>query len=253
MIPAGPVPAVSLHDVHVRFGANVALTAVSLMVWPGECVGLVGPSGAGKSTLLRVINGMTEPTAGRAVVLGSDLTALNRRELRRLRTHIGTVHQALDLVQSIRVVHNVNAARLGQWSSVRSLWSLLRPQGVPEVAAALDRMGIAPRIFDRTDELSGGQQQRVALARILIQDPALVLADEPVSSLDPALARQAMSELCGVTKDSGRTLIISLHDPVLAMTFCDRLVGLREGQVVLDLEASAATPDLFDELYRGAR
>jgi phosphonate transport system ATP-binding protein len=249
MTPAGPAPAVQLDDVHVRFGARTALAGVNLTVWPGECVGLVGPSGAGKSTLLRIINGTAAPTSGRVVVAGSDVSALSAGGLRRLRTGIGTVHQQLDLVPPLRVVHNVNAARLGSWSAFRSLWSLVRPQGVSEVAAALERVGIGARIFDRTDELSGGQQQRVALARILVQDPMLVLADEPVSSLDPALARQALSELSGVARERGRTLLISLHDPAMATAFCDRLVGLRDGRISFDVAASMATPDLFDQLY----
>jgi phosphonate transport system ATP-binding protein len=244
--PGGP-PAVLLDRVTVVRSGTPALREVNLTVRSGERVALLGPSGAGKSTLLGLLDGTVEATSGDVVVLGERPARLTPRARRRLRSRVGTVHQRLELVGQLRVVHNVNAGRLGRWSLPRAAWSLVRPQGLPEVLAALDRVGLAERVFDRTDELSGGQQQRVALARVEVQDPDLVLADEPVSSLDPALAARVLDLLTAVS--AGRSLVASLHDPALAAHRFDRLVGLRDGRVVFDLPPPAVHEALLDDLY----
>jgi phosphonate transport system ATP-binding protein len=243
---------VVLDDVTVRFGRTTALRGVCLQVGGGERVGVLGPSGAGKSTLLALLNGTVAATEGTVRVLGQRPDLLSAKALRRLRARIGTVSQSLDLVGPLRVVHNVNAGRLAQWSLPRAAWSLLRPQGVDLAVAALGRVGIADRVFDRCDELSGGQQQRVAMARLLVQDAELLLADEPVSSLDPGLAAHVLGLLVGLA-DEGATLLASLHDPALAVRFCDRLVGLRDGRVQLDVAASELPPGALDELYAAQR
>ncbi len=224
----------------VRFGTATALDSVDLTVGPGERVAVVGASGAGKSTLLGVANGAVPPSSGSVEVLGCDPAALRGRELRRLRARVGTVHQHLELVGPLRVVHNVNAGRLGSWPGARAAWSLLRPQGVPEVAAALERVGLADRLFDRADAHSGGQRQRVAVARLLVQEPELVLADEPASALDPVLADRTLA-LLGEAAGRGGALVVALHDPALALRHCDRVVGLSAGRVVLDAPAAALT------------
>ena len=236
-----------LDRVTVVRSGTPALREVSLRVRSGERVALLGPSGAGKSTLLGLLDGTVEATSGEVVVLGEPVARLAPRDRRRLRARVGTVHQRLELVGQLRVVHNVNAGRLGRWSLPRAAWSLVRPQGLPEVLAALDQVGLADRVFDRTDELSGGQQQRVALARVAVQGPDLVLADEPVSSLDPALAARVLDLLTAVT--AGRSLVASLHDPALAALRFDRLVGLRDGRVVFDLPPSAVHSALLEDLY----
>jgi phosphonate transport system ATP-binding protein len=222
---------------------------VDLAVAAGERVAVVGPSGAGKSTLLGVLNGATRPTAGSVRVLGAVPETLRGRELRRVRARTGTVHQHLELAGPLRVVHNVNAGRLSGWSPWRAAWSLLRPQGVADVAAALDRVGLADRLYDRTDRLSGGQRQRVALARLLVQRPELVLADEPASALDPALADQALALLGGLARETGGALVACLHDPALALRHCDRVVGLVEGRVVLDAPAGTLTLAGLEAFY----
>ncbi len=211
---------------------------MDLTVGPGERVAVVGASGAGKSTLLAVANGAVPPSSGSVQVLGRDPAALHGRELRRLRAQVGTVHQHLELVGPLRVVHNVNAGRLGSWPAARAAWSLLWPRGVPEVVAALDRVGLADRVFDRTDTLSGGQRQRVAVARLLVQQPALVLADEPASALDPVLADRVLGILTEPASRGG-ALLAALHDPALALRHCGRVVGLAGGRVVLDAPAAA--------------
>jgi phosphonate transport system ATP-binding protein len=179
------------------------------------------------------------PTAGSLRVLDADPAALRGRGLQRLRARVGTVHQHLELVGQLRVVHNVNAGRLAGWPAARAAWSLLRPQGVPDVVAALDRVGLADRAFERTERLSGGQRQRVAIARLLVQQPDLVLADEPASALDPALADRALELLGGLALARGGALVAALHDPGLVLRHCDRVVGLAHGRVVLDAPVAA--------------
>jgi phosphonate transport system ATP-binding protein len=219
------------------------------VVGPGERVALVGASGAGKSTLLALANGSVLPTAGSVRVLGTELGA---RPPRRLRARVGTVHQSLELVGRLRVVHDVNAGRLAEWSAARAAWSLVRPQGLPEVLAALERVGLADRAFERTERLSGGQRQRVAVARLLVQQPDLVLADEPASALDPVLADRALTLLGELALARGGALVAALHDPGLVRRHCDRVVGLADGRVVLDRPVAALSAADLVELYGAA-
>ena len=222
---------------------------MDLTVDAGERVAVVGPSGAGKSTLLGLANGSVLPTAGAVQVLGSAPSSLRGRALRQLRARVGTVHQQLELVDQLRVVHNVNAGRLSSWSAGRAMWSLVRPQGLPEVLDALTQVELADRVFERTDRLSGGQRQRVAVARLLVQRPELVLADEPASALDPALADRTLGLLAGLATDRGGALIASLHDPALALRHCDRVVGLADGRVILDSPAAALSLAELERFY----
>ncbi len=182
-------------------------------------------------------------------VLGADPAELSGRALRRLRARIGTVHQSLELVGRLRVVHEVNAGRLAEWSAARAAWSLVRPQGLPEVLAALEQVGLADRAFERTEQLSGGQRQRVAIARLLVQRPDLVLADEPASALDPVLADRALTLLGEPALTRGGALVAALHDPGLVRRHCDRVVGLAGGRVVLDRPVAALSAADLAELY----
>lgn len=240
----------SLRGVGVRFGGTDALAGVDLDVGEGERVALVGPSGAGKTTLLSLLNGSLRPTTGTVTVLGRRLDRLRPGELRRVQRRIGTVHQQLHLVGPLRVVHNVNAGRLGRWSLSEAIRSLVSPREVDAARAALARMGIPEKLYDRTDTLSGGQQQRVALARVLVQEPVAVLADEPVSSLDPGRAREVMDLLAEAADAPGRALVVSLHAVEYARSHCDRLVGLRRGRVVFDAPAADVTGAMVERLYR---
>jgi phosphonate transport system ATP-binding protein len=240
---------VRLTGLEVRFGSTTALAGVDLTVVAGERVAVVGASGAGKSTLIGVLNGSVAPTAGSVRVHGADPAALRGRALRLLRARTGTMHQHLELAGPLRVVHNVNAGRLARWSAGRAAWSLVQPQGLDEARAALARVGLADRLFERTDRLSGGQRQRVALARLLVQRPELVLADEPASALDPALADRALEVLAGLAAERDGAMLACLHDPSLALRHCDRVVGLVDGRVALDAPASTLSLAELERFY----
>jgi phosphonate transport system ATP-binding protein len=244
------VAVVELEQVSVRYGPVVALEGIDLRIGAGERVALLGPSGAGKSTLLAVLGGRVRPDEGRAIVLGHHTDALRGRAGRSVRRRIGTVHQDFALTDSLRVVHNVNAGRLGSWSTARALRSLVSPVDRDRVRGALERVGIADRIDARAADLSGGQRQRVAIARLLVQDPDLVLADEPAASLDPELGRLAVTLLSEVAATPERALVVSLHDPALAVGYCDRVVGLRTGGIRFDSPAGGVTEADLAELYR---
>lgn len=242
-------PVLALRGVRVAYDRRPALTDLDLQVHAGERVALVGPSGAGKSTLLRLCTGAVRPSAGEVEVLGQSLVRGSARAHDAVRRRIGTIHQRLHLVGRLKVVHNVNAGHLGRWSTWQALTSLARPREVEQARAALARTGIADKLYTRTDRLSGGEQQRVALARVLVQDPDLVLADEPVASLDPARADEVLRLLCDTVATPARALVVSLHDFDLAVRRCDRVVGLRDGRVVFDRRAARVDAGLRDALY----
>jgi len=245
-------PTLALDRVTVRYASVTALDNITLSIPPGERVGLVGPSGAGKTTLLRLFNGSVRPTAGTATVLGDDVAGLSGRALRRLRSRVGFVHQDLSLVPSQRVIRNVLAGKLGQRSLPGVVRMMLLPTRSETLAVhrILDRVGIAEKLYERTDRLSGGQRQRVAVARALYQDPAVLLADEPVASVDPARARDTVDLLTSISRESGLTLCMSLHNLDLAREYFPRLVGLRSGRVVFDRATGELSDAEFTELYR---
>ncbi|PLS76406.1 MAG: ABC transporter ATP-binding protein [Actinobacteria bacterium] len=243
-------PVVSLRDVSVRYGATPALEGANLELCRGERVALAGPSGAGKTTLLSLLNGTLFPATGTVEVLGHDLAQLRPRELRRVQARVGTVHQQFDLVGPLRVVHNVNAGRLAAWPLAKAAWSLLSPREASGAEAALRRVGIAEKLYERTDQLSGGQQQRVAVARALVQEPEILLADEPIASLDPGRSGKVMDLLRSLSDESGMTLVVSLHAFEYARSHCDRVVGMRGGRIVFDAPAPAVTDAMVAALYR---
>jgi phosphonate transport system ATP-binding protein len=243
-------PLFELKQVSHRFGHFPALTDINLQLYPGERIGLVGSSGAGKSTLLRLLNGTLSPNEGEVWALGCNLNQLSPRRLRQVQRQIGTIYQQFHLIETLRVVHNVNAGHLGRWSLLKALLSLLMPLEVETAAKALMQVGIPDKLYARTDSLSGGEQQRVAIARVLVQNPLAILADEPIASLDPERSREVMALLRSLGEQTGQTLIVSLHDVAMARHYCQRLIGLRQGHVVFDTPTEAVTSEMFDALYR---
>ena len=244
-IDAGPLAVVD--QVTKTYPRLTALSAVSLTIYPGERVALVGPSGGGKTTLLSLLSGVLQPDSGSLTVAGKTLAQkLSRRELSSM---VGIIHQQLDLVPQLPVVHNVLAGRFGQWGMFRSFLSMVWPQDYNMAARALEQMGIEDKIRERTSHLSGGEQQRVAIARTMVQAPRLVLADEPVSSVDPGRAQEILQLLTSVTEGQGRALVASMHTPSLVQQFFSRAVGLRDGQVQFDIPAAELTPAIQSDLY----
>jgi len=246
------VNAFELEQVSVQYRSVTALDDVSLRIAPGEQVALVGPSGAGKTTLLRLLNGSARPTCGRVLVQENDTRQLSTSNLRRLRSRIGFVHQDLSLVPNLRVIQNIVSGGLGRATLLHSLRMMLVPSRA-EVRRAYDllvRVGIEEKLYQRTDRLSGGQQQRVAIARALYQQPTSLLADEPVSSVDPARARSSVKLLTDISREDGLTLCMSLHNLNLARDFFPRLVGMRDGKIVFDRSAEDLEDDEFQRLYQ---
>jgi phosphonate transport system ATP-binding protein len=232
-------------------GAHRALEGVTLAVAHGERVAVIGQSGAGKTTLLRVIGTALRPSDGSVRVEERDPWTLSSRELRQVRARIGTVHQAPPLPPRQRVVTAVLAGRLGAWGFWKGLASLVHPADIAGARAALARTDLSERTFDRCDRLSGGQLQRVGVARVLYQRPELVIADEPVSALDPQLADQMVGELARDAQARSATLIASLHAVDLALHWFPRIVGLRAGAVAFDLPPVRVTDAMLRELYGG--
>ena len=248
MSTGGPV--YRLRGVSRSYGETVALRGVDLEVEPGERVALAGQSGAGKSTLVALLNGTLLPSEGEVRIFGRDAADLSLSELRRVQRRIGTVHQQFHLVDNLRVIHNVNAGRLGEWSLARAAWSLLRPRAVEQAREILARVGIPDKLFQRTDALSGGEQQRVALSRVLAQDPDVILADEPIASLDREHNREVMDLLRELSETEGKTLVVSLHEWRYALSHCERIVGLRRGRVLFDRPVAEVDEATVEELYR---
>jgi len=226
-----------------------AIRSLGLRVGTGEHVAIIGPSGAGKTSLLRLMATAVRPAGGNIQILGVDPWRLNRADLRRLRSRIGMVHQSPPIPLRQRVVTAVLGGRLGQWPLWKSLLSLLYPVDIGGARETLARMEISDKLFERCDRLSGGQMQRVGVARVLYQRPDLLLTDEPVSAVDPALSDRVISELSGEAKARGITLIASLHAVDLALHWFPRIVGLRAGEVVFDLPPADISDAMLRDLY----
>ena len=231
------------------FAGTKALDALSLSIPRGQFVGVIGRSGAGKSTLLRSLNGLSTPTSGRITWDGQDITALRGRAQRDWRRRCAMIFQQFNLIGRLDVLDNVLMGRLAHapfWRSTTKMWS--RDDKLLGMAA-LEQMGIGALVAQRADNLSGGQQQRVAICRALLQEPEIILADEPVASLDPRSSKIVMDSLLRINKHFGLTVVCNLHSLDLARTYCDRLVGMAGGRLVFDGAPDALTDDVARELY----
>lgn len=241
---------ISLRDVTKDFGGGVfGLDNVNLDIEEGQITVLLGLSGSGKSTLLRHLNGLHMPTTGEVVVLGQNLSKLSSSKMRRIRKDIGVIFQHFNLIGPMSVLENVCTGYLGSLRGPR-LSLMMYPKSVrAEALEKLDRVGLADRAFQRADTLSGGQQQRVAIARALMQHPKVLLADEPVASLDPVSSKEVMELLAQITNEDGLTVVCSLHQVQLAVDFADRIVGLHSGRIVLDQDTSTMTVEDANAIY----
>ncbi len=228
---------------------DLALNDVSLEIPDGQVVALIGPSGAGKSTLIRCINRLVEPTSGNATLNDVNLTTLSTSALRRARRRMGMIFQEYALVERLTVMENVLSGRLGYVGFWQSWFRKFPPEDIKEAFRLLDRVGLREMIDKRADELSGGQRQRVGIARALIQDPELLLVDEPTASLDPKTSRQIMRLICELCSERGLAAIINIHDVMLAQLFAERVVGLRLGEIVYDGPPTGLTTDVLTEIY----
>ena len=246
----GAQPTVEVRGLSKSFGEVRALTGIDLTVRRGEIVALLGPSGSGKSTLLRHLNGLARPDSGEVRVLGADVVSAAGRDLRALRRRVGVVFQQFNLVGRLTVMENVLTGALGRVRGPR-YGVITWPRSVrAEAFEHLDRVGLADRAYQRAGSLSGGQQQRVAIARALLQRPDLMLADEPVASLDPETATSVMELLVRVCDEDGLTMVCTLHQVDLALRWTRRVIGLHAGRVSLDEPAAALDPLRLRGLYQ---
>ena len=226
-----------------------ALHGVSFDLPAGQVVALIGPSGSGKSTLIRCINRLVKPTGGSIEFNGTDVTRLGGRGLRRARRHMGMIFQEYALVERLTVMESVLSGRLGYVGFWRSFFRKYPQSDVDEAFRLLDRVGLVEMADKRADELSGGQRQRVGIARALIQNPALLLVDEPTASLDPKTSRQIMRLICELCEERGLAAIINIHDVALAQMFVQRVIGLNKGAIAFDGAPDSMTEDTLTMIY----
>lgn len=240
----------TVSDVRKSYATGeVALHGVDVSVKEREIVALLGLSGSGKSTLLRCINRLVEPDSGQVILDGIDITALSKRELRRARGDMGMIFQEFNLVNRLTVLENVLSGTLGTTSLWRAFTRAFRSTDIQRAIELCSRVGIADHIKKRADQLSGGQRQRVGIARALIQNPKLLLVDEPTSSLDPKIGAEVMDLICEVAQERGISVLFSVHDIGLARNYADRIVGLLDGKKVFDERTDALDKKSVNLIY----
>ena len=241
---------IKFEHVDKVYGNGVkALDDVNLEIEQGEFVAVIGLSGAGKSTLIRTVNKMIDITNGKLTVNGIDVSSLKGKELRKFRRKIGMVFQSFNLVNRTSVLNNVLSARVPDMSFFRTLFGLFSKEDKVQALEALDKVGILDKAYIRADQLSGGQMQRVALARTLAQNPEIILADEPVASLDPVMADVVMEDFKRINKEMNITIVINIHHVDLALQYADRVVGIRAGKIVFDGKTKDVDRDKLKFIY----
>ncbi len=228
------------------------LKKINLQVKEGEFVAIIGRSGAGKSTLLRTINRTIAPTSGKAIVLDKDLMSISNSELRELRGKIGFIFQQFNLVKNLTAMQNVLHGRLSQTGLFRSLLNIFPAEAKKLAMEALNSVGLNQKHHSRIDALSGGQQQRVAIARAMVQNPKIILADEPMASLDPKLSEVVLELLLKFNRERNMTTVVNLHVLELAHKYATRIVGMREGQIVFDGSPRDLSQMKMSSIYEGA-
>lgn len=241
---------IELDHVSVTYpNGTRALKDVSLSIEPGEIVSIVGLSGSGKSTLIRTINGLVPVTSGTVTVGPHEISALKGASLRRARGHIGMIFQGFNLAERANVYRNVLVGRFSHTPTYRTMLGIVSSHDREIALRALDSVGILEKVWARAGALSGGQKQRVAIARALAQEPGVMLADEPVASLDPPTAHSVMADLQHINAESGLTVLINIHLMDLARQYTTRMIGLRDGEIVYDGPSASATDADFEQIY----
>lgn len=230
-----------------------ALKNINLQIEQGEFVAIIGLSGAGKSTILRCINRMHDISKGELTVDGVTVDSLRGKELRRYRRKVGMIFQSFNLVSRSTAIKNVLTADVPDMPFFRVLLGIFTKKQKMRALESLDKVGILDKAYTRCDQFSGGQQQRVALARTLNQNPKIILADEPVASLDPITAKQVMQDFVRINKEYKISILLNIHHVDLALKYCDRVIGIRAGEIVFDGPASTITQEQIDEVYNGAK
>jgi len=238
-----------IENLTKSFGPNVAVDAANVAVDKPAMIGIIGRSGAGKSTLLRMLNCLTDATSGRIVFEGQQISALKGADKRRWQSECAMIFQQFNLVPRLDVVSNVLHGTLNKRSTLATMFNLFPQEDIHRAIDILDRLGIAEHGPKRAEALSGGQQQRVAIARALMQDPKIILADEPIASLDPMNAQVVMQSLRAIHEEDGRMVIANLHTLDTARRYCDRVIGMRDGRIVFDGTPEQLTTGVARDIY----
>ncbi|MDF2856683.1 MAG: phosphonate transporter ATP-binding protein [Neobacillus sp.] len=243
-----PKTIIEAKNISKHFERKIALSSLSFSIKKGELVAIIGPSGAGKTTLLNSIAGLVSLEHGELLIDSYPNSHYKKGKL--FAKKVGVIRQQFDLIGPLAVIHNVLAGKLSEWGLVKSLLSLLIPQDKEVATRALDRVGLADKTFELTSTLSGGEQQRVAMARLLVQQPEIILADEPVASLDPARAEDVLDMLTKITLEENQTLLASLHSVEYARKYFSRIIALKNGEIFFDLPAANVTDHQLSQLYQ---
>lgn len=227
------------------------LEDINLTINDGDFVSIIGLSGAGKSTLLRAINRLNTTTEGEITINGQSVTHASKAQLKKIRCSIGLISQQFNLVKRSTVQKNVLSGKLGSYSTLRSVLGIFSRKDYELCAQVLEKVNLSDKLHDRCDNLSGGQQQRVSIARTLFQEASIILADEPVASLDPATSQEIMSELKSINTTMGKTVIVNIHSIALAKQFSNRIIALQDGHLVFDGRPDELTDDVLRMVYKG--
>ncbi len=240
-----------VKDLRIRYNRSgpEILKGLSFSVEPEDFFAIIGPSGAGKSTLIRCINRLVEPNSGDVILNGQNITKVGRRELRKVRRNMGMIFQEFNLVERMSVMDNVLSGRLGYIGNFRSLLRFYPRADIQSALELLDKVGLSDFVDKRVDELSGGQRQRVGIARALIQQPQILLVDEPTSSLDPKISREVMGMIKQMSEEAGVPVLCNIHDVQLALEFSNKVIGLQEGVKMFEGPTEKVDKGTLEEIY----